>query len=152
MYPCTVSFTYILIALCVDHQKNINFSLVSSKTHEFFYIFVKTIIFFYIFIKNMNFSLFSEEMWSEPHHMHRHSSSSALPDLHRSHDHGPLVIPNAVQQQSLLQHQNLQNRRSSAEELVERVILTLLYISHSFSFNISFFINNLLYNCIVYCN
>ena len=57
---------------------------------------------------------------------HRHSDSSAIPDLsahlHRSLERGPLVIPDHVQaqyQQNLAHH-----RRSSAESLVAKVRLT----------------------------
>ncbi|XP_070193049.1 muscle calcium channel subunit alpha-1-like isoform X2 [Littorina saxatilis] len=60
----------------------------------------------------------------EPRMQHRHSDSSALPDLsahlHRSIDRGPLVIPDHVQSQY---RQNLaRHRRSSAESLVAKVL------------------------------
>lgn len=71
-------------------------------------------------------NLSSEESWDEPRLQHRHSDSSAMPDMstqHRSGERGPLVIPTAVQQQHLSPAQlHLQQRRSSAETLVQQVL------------------------------
>nr|AAO83839.1 voltage-dependent L-type calcium channel alpha-1 subunit isoform b [Lymnaea stagnalis] len=58
---------------------------------------------------------------------HRHMDSSPAPDrsmhLHRSIGRGPLIIPRAVQQQQSLAPRQLENRRSSAETLVAKVLL-----------------------------
>lgn len=67
----------------------------------------------------------------DPRMLQRHSDSSAIPDLsalHRALDRGPLIIPNAVQQQQQLVPRQLHHRRSSAETLVAKVSSYCVYL------------------------
>ncbi|XP_055884029.1 muscle calcium channel subunit alpha-1-like isoform X4 [Biomphalaria glabrata] len=65
----------------------------------------------------------SEETPQQQRHTSPPSVTDGITHPHRSMGRGPLIIPRSVQQQQTLSPRQLENRRSSAETLVAKVLL-----------------------------